>query len=89
MGVSGGGFVSLLGTSSNDLTSALFVLGSMLGVLYVRRPEDAHTELGASLRWQDYWPASGSHLKYTSAVFAPGLGIVATLAACGKRPLAR
>src|SRR6266853_4645771 len=33
MGVSGAGFVSLLGTSSNDLTSALFVLGSLLGVL--------------------------------------------------------
>src|SRR5215471_19544123 len=35
MGVSGAGFISLLGTASNDLTSALFVLASLLGLLRV------------------------------------------------------
>src|SRR4030081_3751789 len=35
MGVSGAGFVGLLGTSSNDLTAALFVMASLFGVLKV------------------------------------------------------
>src|SRR5262249_8881823 len=40
MGVSGAGFVSLVGTSSNDLTSSLFVLGSLLCVLKAAGPGD-------------------------------------------------
>src|SRR5215471_5181104 len=40
MGVSGAGFVSLVGTSTNDLTSAMFVLGSLLGVLKAAEPEN-------------------------------------------------
>jgi hypothetical protein len=80
MGVSGGGFISLLGTSSNDLTSALFVLGSMLGVLHA-----ADRTSGRGI-WRVFAVAGllaglGIALKYTSAMFAPGLGIVATLAA--------
>jgi hypothetical protein len=39
MGVSGAGFVSLLRTTSNDLTSSLFVLGSVLGILKVAEPK--------------------------------------------------
>src|ERR1700685_3258989 len=35
MGVSGAGFVGLLGTSTNDLTSALFVLGALLSLIRV------------------------------------------------------
>src|SRR6266849_4263859 len=47
MGVSGAGFVSLVGTTTNDLTSSLFVLGSLLGVLKVAEPENEHrTRLG-------------------------------------------
>ncbi len=80
MGVSGGGFISLLGTSSNDLTSALFVLGSMLGVLY-----SADRTVGRGT-WRVFAVAGllaglGIALKYTSAIFAPGLGIVAAVAA--------
>jgi hypothetical protein len=80
MGVSGGGFLSLLGTSSNDLTSALFVLGSLLGVLNAAdRPVGSGT-------WRVFAVAGllagfGIALKYTSAMFAPGLGIAAALAA--------
>jgi hypothetical protein len=80
MGVSGGGFISLLGTSSNDLTSALFVLGSLLGVL------NAADRTTAGGTWRVFAVAGllaglGIALKYTSAMFAPGLGIVASLAA--------
>src|SRR6202790_191843 len=35
MGVSGAGFVGLLGTCSNDLTTSLFVLGSLLSLIKV------------------------------------------------------
>src|SRR6266446_1988812 len=38
MGASGAGFVSLVGTTSNDLTSSLFVLGALLGVLKTAGP---------------------------------------------------
>jgi Glycosyltransferase family 87 len=80
IGVSGGGFISLLGTSSNDLTSALFVLGSLLGVLNA-----ADRTIGRGT-WRVFAVAGllaglGIALKYTSAMLAPGLGIAAALAA--------
>ncbi len=87
MGVSGAGFISLLGTSSNDLTSGLFVLGSLLAVLRVAD--------GASGR--TVWPGFTAGgllaglalaLKYTSAIFMPGLGILAGLAALQRRTFA-
>jgi hypothetical protein len=84
MGVSGAGFISLLGTSSNDLTTALFVLGSLLGVL---KAADRMVGPGA---WRIFAVAGllagvGIALKYTSALFAPGLGIAAVLAALRQK----
>src|SRR5215467_4194514 len=80
MGVSGAGFVSLVGTSSNDLTSSLFVLGSLLGVLKVAGPDNARgTWLGFA--GSGLLAGLGLGLKYTSAVYAPGLGAIALLAA--------
>jgi hypothetical protein len=38
MGVTGGGFVPLVGTSSNDLTSSLFVLAALLALLKAATP---------------------------------------------------
>lgn len=84
MGVSGAGFISLLGGSSNDLTSSLFVLGSLYGVL---RLADQDAERGT---WPGFTAAGlaaglGIGLKYTSAIYAPGLGVVAVLAALRRR----
>ncbi len=88
MGVSGAGFISLLGTTTNDLTSSLFVLGSLFGVLKVAEPA---SERGT---WRGTWAAFagaglsggiGIALKYTSAVFMPGLGVIALLAALRRR----
>jgi hypothetical protein len=84
MGVSGAGFVSLLGTSSNDLTSALFVLGSLLGVLKVADRGDRHGTCHV-FAVAGLLAGLGIALKYTSAVFAPGLGIVAVLAALRQK----
>jgi glycosyl transferase family 87 len=91
MGVSGSGFVSLLGTTSNDLTSSLFVLGSVLGILWVADPEGERGEGGRST-WLGFagaglWGGIGIGLKYTSAVYIPGLGVIALLAAVRRRTL--
>jgi glycosyl transferase family 87 len=87
MGVSGAGFMSLLGTSSNDLICAIFVLGSLLGVLMVaERAAPRGT-------WRGFAAAGllagiGLGLKYTAAFFMPGLGVVAALAALRQRTFA-
>jgi hypothetical protein len=84
MGVSGAGFVSLLGTTTNDLTSSLFVLGSLLGVLKLAEPA---SERGIWPRFAaaGLWGGIGIGLKFTSAPFIPGLGVVALLAAVRRR----
>jgi hypothetical protein len=86
MGVSGAGFVGLLGTSSNDLTCALFVLASLLGVLKVAE------RAGGRGTWRGFaaaglWAGVGLGLKYTSAFMVPGLGAVAVLAALRQRTI--
>ncbi|HEY4404073.1 MAG TPA: hypothetical protein VGN55_05405 [Xanthobacteraceae bacterium] len=84
MGVSGAGFVGLLGVSSNDLTSALFVLGSLLSFIKVSAGP------GGRATWPGFaaaglWGGLGLGLKYTVAFVVPGLGVVAVLAALRKR----
>jgi hypothetical protein len=84
MGVSGAGFVSLVGTSSNDLTSSLFVMGSLLGILKVAQPEnERRTRLGFA--GSGLLAGIGIGLKFTSAVYAPGLGAIILLAAARRR----
>src|SRR6266852_1311333 len=84
MGVSGAGFVSLVGTTTNDLTSSLFVLGALLGVLKVTGPGN---ERGARLAFagSGLLAGIGIGLKYTSAIYMPGLGAVALLVAVRRR----
>ncbi len=84
MGVSGAGFVSLIGTSSNDLTSSLFVLGSLLGILKAARPT---TGSALGLAGAGLLAGIGIGLKFTSAVYAPGLGAIAVLAAARRRTI--
>ena len=80
MGVSGAGFVSLLGTTTNDLVNSIFVLGSLLAVLKVA---ERASKRGAWLgwAWSGLLAGIGLGLKYTAAVFAPGLGLIAVIAA--------
>src|SRR5260221_7452450 len=78
MGVSGAGFVGLLGTSSNDLTSSFFVLGALLSLLKVNeRASGRATWLGFAAA--GLWVGAGLGLKYTVAFVVPGLGVVAVL----------
>jgi hypothetical protein len=86
MGVSGAGFVSLLGTCSNDLTTSLFVLGSVLGLL---KAADAARD---SKPWLGFAAAGlsagvGIGLKYTSGMFIPGLGALGILAALRQKSI--
>jgi hypothetical protein len=84
MGVSGAGFVSLVGTSSNDLTSSMFVMVSLLGILKVAGSENERgTRLGFAV--SGLLAGLGIGLKYTSAIYGPGLGAVALLAALQRR----
>jgi hypothetical protein len=84
IGVSGAGFVSLVGTTTNDLTSSLFVLGALLGVLKVAGPRN---ERAARLGFagSGLLAGIGIGLKYTSAIYIPGLGAVALLVAIRRR----
>jgi hypothetical protein len=81
IGVSGAGFVSLLGTTTNDLVNAIFVLASLLGLL-------ALGEHGGSV-WRFAWPGAlagvGLGLKFTAAIFMPGLGLVAVVIGMRRR----
>lgn len=84
MGASGSGFLALLGTSSNDLSCDVFLLAALLALLKV----DARSGGG----WRGFATAGlcaglGVGLKYTAAFVAPGLGVVALLAALRKQTL--
>jgi hypothetical protein len=87
MGVSGAGFISLLGTTSNDLTSALFVLASLYGLVMVAQHQDGD-RAWRGFAAAGFWAGLGIGLKYTSAPFAPGLGAVLLLAAFRRRTVA-
>src|SRR5262249_15965724 len=86
MGASGAGFVSLVGTTTNDLTSSLFVMGALLGVL---RVAGSGNEGGARLGFSAAGLLSGIGigLKYTSAIYIPGLGAIALLVAARRRAI--
>src|SRR5215470_13479489 len=84
MGVSGAGFVSLVGTATNDLTSSLFVLGALLGVLNVAGPRNER-ETWLGFAGSGLLAGIGIGLKYTSAIYIPGLSAVALLVAIRRR----
>jgi len=84
MGVSGSGFVSLVGTTTNDLTSSLFVLGALLGILKVAGPRGEREAL-LGFAGSGLLAGIGIGLKYTSAIYIPGLGAIALLVAIRRR----
>jgi hypothetical protein len=87
MGVTGAGFISLLGTSSNDLTSALFILASLLCLLKAADHPDG-SRIWRSFALAGAWAGLGIGLKFTHAIYAPGLGVVLLLAVLRHRSIA-
>src|SRR5215472_1745578 len=78
IGVTGAGWISLLGGSSNDLTSGLFVLASFYVLL---RLEEKPLAAGTwrAFAFAGLWIGLGVGLKNTSAIYAPGVGAVLLL----------
>jgi hypothetical protein len=89
MGVTGAGFISLLGTTTNDLIASIPVLASLL--LALRLFEGPHRRATATARVTRDFAAPGLllglavGLKFTSAVYAPGLALLAAWAAWRRR----
>jgi hypothetical protein len=86
MGISGAGFVSLLGTTTNDLINSIFVLASLLCLLRAAVPA-GEGGLRRGLAWAGLWAGVGVGLKYTAAIYLPGLVIVALTAALRRRSI--
>jgi hypothetical protein len=84
MGVSGAGAVSLLGTTTNDLINSIFVLGSLLGLLRLAAPEGRGGRR-RGFAWAGLCAGVAVGLKYTAAIYLPGLGLVALIAALRRR----
>jgi hypothetical protein len=76
--------VSLVGTTTNDLTSSLFVLGALFGILKVAGPRNGR-EARLGFAGSGLLAGIGIGLKYTSAIYVPGLGAVALLVAIRRR----
>ena len=84
IGGSGAGFVPLLGTTSNDLIHSIFVLGALLGILKVAG-SSSERPAWRGFAWSGLSVGVGLGLKYTAAVFVPGLAVIALLAAARRR----
>ncbi len=83
MGVSGAGFISLLGTTTNDLINGIFVLGALLGLLKFADPGERPAWRAGT--WPGLLAGIGVGLKYTGAIFLPGLALLAAIAAFRRR----
>jgi Glycosyltransferase family 87 len=80
IGASGAGFISLLGTTTNDPIPSIFVLASLLRLLKIEE------RMGSGAAWSRFaWPGVfagiGLGLKFTAAIFLPGLTLVALIVA--------
>jgi hypothetical protein len=84
IGVSGAGFVPLIGTTSNDLINSIFVLGALFGILRIAASA-SERPAWRGFAWSGMSAGVGLGLKYTAAVFVPGLAVVALLAAVRRR----
>jgi hypothetical protein len=86
MGISGAGFVSLLGITTNDLINSIFVLAALLCLLQVAAPAGGGG-LRGGFAWAGLWAGVGVGLKYTAAIYLPGLALVALTAALRRRTI--
>jgi hypothetical protein len=84
IGISGPGFVPLLGGTSNDLVNSIFVLGALLGILNTGRSSSE----GAGWRrfaWSGLSAGIGLGLKYTAVIYVPGLVVIALMTAARRK----
>ena len=86
MGVSGAGFISLLGGTSNDLLNSIFVLASLLALLKIFNRVGDH-RIWVGFAWSGLLAGVAVGLKYTAAIFIPGLGLIALITAMRHKTL--
>jgi hypothetical protein len=87
IGVSGAGFVSLIGTTTNDLVNSILVLAALLGLLRVAGEDEAHGSW-SGFTGPGLMAGAGLGLKLTTAIVIPGLALIALIAAVRRRALA-
>jgi hypothetical protein len=87
IGISGAGFVSLLGTTTNDLFNSIFVLGALLALLRTAVQSDRQP-LWRGFATAGMLAGAGVGLKYTAACFIPGLLLVALIVCLQRRSIA-
>ena len=84
IGISGAGVAPLIGTTSNDLVNTIFVLGALLGILHIAG-SPSERPAWRDFAWSGLSAGVGLGLKYTAAVYVPGLAVVALVAAVRRR----
>jgi hypothetical protein len=84
IGVSGAGFVPLIGTTSNDLINSIFVLGALFGILRIAAAP-SERPVWRIFAWTGLCAGIGLGLKYTASVYMPGLVVLALVAAARRR----
>jgi hypothetical protein len=82
LGTTGAGFISLLGATTNDLINAIFVLAALLALLRIAAAPRA---AALTFAWPGAFTGIGLGLKYTAAIFIPGLGLLALLVAWRRK----
>lgn len=87
LGVSGAGFISLIGLTTGDLLNSIFLLSALLGILKI---SDTETASSAMTRFglSGMLGGIGLGLKYTAAIFMPGLVLAAVCTAIRQRSMA-
>jgi hypothetical protein len=87
MGVSGAGFIPLLGTTTNDLVDSIFVLSSLLAILQL---DESKKKRWMWSRFAGAGVLAGFAigLKYTAVIFIPGLTLVALVTALRHQAIA-
>lgn len=85
-GVTGAGFISLLGLTTGDLLNSIFILSALLAILKTSQVE-AGTRVTAGFALSGLLAGIGLGLKYTAAIFMPGLALVAVASAIRQRSM--
>lgn len=86
IGLSGAGFVSLIGTTTNDLINSIFILSALLGLLRLAGGVAGKTAWTGFL-WPGLIAGIGLGTKLTAGIYIPGLGLLALIAAVRHRTM--
>lgn len=86
IGLSGAGFVSLIGTTTNDLINSIFILSALLGLLRLADGVGKHGAWSGFL-WPGLIAGVGLGTKLTAGIYIPGLGLLALIAAVRQRTI--